>query len=141
MNGSRFRNGDSQAFPDHPASSLFRSISRLYAHEIQFSIASMMAKYYEGRESYTILSQDGDIDIVIPDKRGREPLAGFEVEMGKLGEDEVRKATFRIYSNGIKKAGTISLTSIPVSGDKSDVCLDQNELVEIATGVKGGRHS
>ncbi|MBO3833040.1 MAG: hypothetical protein FGF51_06590 [Candidatus Brockarchaeota archaeon] len=67
--------------------------------EFQFSLGEMLSEYLGGRRSYTILPDGkGDIDIVILDSRGKEPIIGYEVKVGRFDSGEAKKAIETIHS-------------------------------------------
>ncbi|MEM2961702.1 MAG: AAA family ATPase [Candidatus Bathyarchaeia archaeon] len=111
-------------------------VLRAFGREFQFSLGEMLAEYMEGIKSYTILPNgEGDIDIVILDSKGKNPIIGYEVKIGVLGRREAEKAVETIHSYGIPKAGLISATAKPPSVPGSYEELGPEQLVDVAEQV------
>ncbi|MGB9727927.1 MAG: AAA family ATPase [Nitrososphaeria archaeon] len=111
-------------------------VSSIMGKEFQFSLGEMLAEYISGRRGYTILpNKEGDIDIIILDAKGKKPIIGYKVKIGKIEAEDAKKAVEKIHSYGIPKAGLISasakLESVPGSYEE----LGPEEIIEIAEKV------
>jgi hypothetical protein len=112
-------------------------VSSILGRELQFCLGEMLAEYLGGMRSYTILPDGkGDIDIVILDSRGKEPIVGYEVKMGEIDENEARKSIELIHSSGIPRAGLISATQKPPKVPGSYEELGPEELMNIAKTIE-----
>ncbi|MGQ9642117.1 MAG: AAA family ATPase [Candidatus Bathycorpusculaceae bacterium] len=108
-------------------------VTYILSKELQFTLGEMLAEHLGGKRSYTILPDGkGDIDIVILDPRGKKPIAGYEVKLGKFKDHEAEKAVELIHSYGIPKAGLISAYTKPPSVPGAYQNLGPEELVNIA---------
>ena len=78
-------------YPQTPAT-LRDTALTLYARELQFSLAELLAEYHGGTPSYTILPHgEGDVDIVILDRAAKKPIAAYEVKMGTCSRSDYTK--------------------------------------------------
>lgn len=108
-------------------------VSSIIGKEFQFSLGEMLAEYFSGRRSYTILpNRKGDIGIIVLDSSGKKPLIGYEAKIGKFETSDAKKAIETIHSYGIPKAGLISASIKPSSVPGSYEELGPEELIEIA---------
>lgn len=68
-------------------------ILSVLGRELQFSLGEMLAEHLGGTRSYMILPKGKeDADIVILDSKGRTPIMGYEVKIGKISESEAKRA-------------------------------------------------
>ncbi|NHV99108.1 MAG: ATP-binding protein [Thaumarchaeota archaeon] len=114
-------------------------ILSVLGRELQFSLGEMLAEYLGGVRSYMILpGGKGDVDIVILDSKGRAPMIGYEVKIGEISESEARRSIELIHSQGIPRAGLISLSEKPprVSGSHEE--LGPEELASITRKLRRG---
>ncbi|MGC8832183.1 MAG: hypothetical protein ACP5PQ_06355, partial [Thermoproteota archaeon] len=105
--------------------------------ELQFSLGEMLAEYLGGIRSYMILPDGkGDVDIVILDSKGKTPIIGYEVKIGEISESEAKKAVEQIHSQGIPRAGLVSLSEKPprVAGSHEEI--GPEELVDLAMKLR-----
>lgn len=102
-----------------------------YALELQFIVGELLAEFHQLRRSYTILpGGEGDIDIVLLDKKGR-PQIGYEVKVGPVSKKDIEKLLERTKRLGIPRTGIISLTNKPDT-EIVDEALGPEELAQIA---------
>ena len=103
-------------------------LTRPIARELQFSVGELLAEKNGAQPAY---SPKVDIDIVLL-KHGK-PIAGYEVKIGEIEKAEAEKATWKIRSAGIPRAGLVSLTAKPPPSDES---LTTEDLVKIAREIR-----
>jgi len=120
--GIVFGLAEKYAVDEHPAppEALRGEALALYARELQFTLAELLAEHHGGVAAYTILPRgEGDVDIVVLDARGRRALAAYEVKLGKCTRRDYAKAAQRAAAAGADEAGIICLggaTPPPSSG-------------------------
>lgn len=115
-----------------------RIVNMLMGKELQFCIGSLMAQSLSGRESYTVLEGgEGDIDIVVLDKRGKNAIKGYEVKMGPISRKEAAIAVDRMHRHGINNTGLISIRERPEAPDGSTELIGPEDLVRIAGSLSG----
>ncbi|RLF07027.1 MAG: ATP-binding protein [Thermoprotei archaeon] len=105
--------------------------------ELAFNLGEMLAELHNGVRAYTILPRgQGDIDIVILDRRSRKPIIGYEVKMGEMEISEAKRAIEKIHSEGIPKAGLISITAKPPETPGSHEELGPQDIIERAKKLR-----
>lgn len=108
-------------------------ILSVLGRELQFSLGEMLAEYLGGKRSYMILPEGkGDVDIVILDSKGRTPIIGYEVKIGGISESEAKRAVELIHSQGVPRAGLISVSEKPPRVAGSHEELGPEELLNLA---------
>jgi len=96
-------------YPQAPGA-LRETALALYARELQFSLAELLAEHHEGIPSYTILPRgEGDVDIVVLDKATKKPIAAYEVKMGTCRRSDYSKTIERAKKTEAEKIGIICL--------------------------------
>jgi len=123
-------------FEGYTSSGIIDALRSRLAFEAQFFLGELLAKARGFRRGYSILyGEQGDIDIVLLDRRGRA-VEGFEVKVGALSSSEVRRAVERIRSLGIPRVGMISLVEKPPMLPGVDEILGPDELLKEAEMLK-----
>ncbi|MCI2415761.1 MAG: ATP-binding protein [Candidatus Aramenus sp.] len=92
--------------------------------EVQFSVGSLLAKYFGGLQYY---SPKEDIDVIIMKKR--KPIWAFEVKMGEITRSEAKEAIKKM-SKVAEKVGLVSLKEKPE--ELGDLSIGPNELLRMA---------
>ncbi len=105
----------------------------LYARELQFSLAELLAEHHGGIPSYTILPHgEGDVDIVVLDKAAKKPIAAYEVKMGTCRRSDYLKTIERARKTGAEKIGIICLRGAIDKPPASLETLFPEDIVRIA---------
>ena len=108
------------------------TVRSVLSREVQFSVGGMLAEGSGARLAYH-RSPEGDVDIVLIDRRGR-PLRGYEVKVGPISKGEASKAVERMRRLGIPRAGLISLSERPP--DLGDESLGPEDLISLARTIR-----
>ncbi len=111
------------------------AVRSILGREVQFSLGEMLAEESGARLAYH-RSPEGDVDIILTDRRGR-PLAGYEVKIGPISKGEAVKAIERMRRLGIPKTGLISLYEKPP--DLGDRSMGPEDLVSLAMKIRAKR--
>ena len=83
-------------------------VTGLYSRELAFTLGEVLAEHHDGIQAYTILPHgEGDIDIVILDKKARHPIACYEAKTGKCKPGDTQKHRSRAISIGCPEARTL----------------------------------
>jgi len=129
------------AVDEHPAPPhvLRGAALSLYAKELQFSLAELMAEHHGGLPAYTVLPGGaGDVDIVILDARGRAAVAAYEVKLGGCGRGDYTKALARARAVDADEAGLICLGGSVGAPPEGLRVLGPREVAAIAVKVARG---
>ncbi|MEM3216039.1 MAG: hypothetical protein QXS17_03935 [Candidatus Micrarchaeaceae archaeon] len=105
-------------------------IESLIGKEVERAISNLLSQYKGLRGAYTI-AKDGDIDVVLLDKKAKNPLAAYEVKIGEISTAEAHKAIERIHSAGIADVGLVSLSKKPGEVKGANELLGPDELFDI----------
>ena len=125
------------AIDEYPVApgSLREDALSLYSRELQFSLAELLAEHWGGVPSYTILPRgEGDVDIVVLDKKGRRAIAAYELKLGTCGRRDFVKALERAKRVGAEKPGIICLSGSSGAAPQGLEVLGPEDIAEIALG-------
>lgn len=112
--------------------SLVEAARSLYSRELQFTLGEMLSEHHRGVQSYSLLPRgEGDIDVLVLDRRSRKPLTLYEVKLGACGRPEARRALKLAEIAGVPRAGIACLGGVEESLEGVRA-LGPSELVGIA---------
>jgi hypothetical protein len=109
------------------------TINTILGKEAETAIGELLAQYKNAIAGKTI-TQNGDIDVVLLDKKGKKATTGYEIKLGPISKKEAKTAIQRIRSNNINQAGLVSLNQKPTENETENYGAE--ELIKIAETIK-----
>lgn len=100
--------------------------------EFQFSIGELLAEYYNAMMSYSILPE-GDIDVVLL-KRNR-PIIAFEISLGSVKDEEIKRLRNMAEKLGIRKIGVVSIGEKYEGKEAVDVAMNGEDIIKVARNI------
>jgi hypothetical protein len=119
-----------------PPSTMRDTVLALYARELQFSLAEMLAEHHDGVPAYTILPRgEGDVDIVVLDKRAKYAIAAYEVKMGTCSRSDLIAAYEKARKISAAIAGAICFSGADAAPPPGLRILEPEDVAEVAKQV------
>ena len=121
--------------PHHDPGLLLDAARSLYARELQFTVGELLAEHHGGLQAYTVLpGGQGDVDVVVLDRKGRRAIAAYEVKLGPCSQSDMKAILQRAEAIGARRAGIACLGGIESPPPPGLEALGPQELAEIAVG-------
>ena len=119
----------------------YESVRSAFGREVEYSVGEMLAERLDGRLAHYV-SERGDVDVVVLNKRRKNVLAAYEVKLGGISRSEAREAVDRMLDLGAPRVGLVSLREEPPAVEGAHEVLGPEDLVEMARRLfEGARGS